>query len=72
MSVETEKIFIRSLLPSVMLSFAEHYRPQYFLLENVRRYLNFPLLAEQDGHALKGGIQYGMLKKTCRVLIALG
>lgn len=62
---------IRSYLPLNMLSFAEAYRPDYFLLENVRGLLDFRL--ERKGPEDDGGsIKNSMVKIILRTLIALG
>lgn len=60
------------MLPANMLSYVEHYDPQYFLLENVAGLLNFPLMSTEEGRSLKGGIKSGVVKLIMRTLIALG
>jgi DNA (cytosine-5)-methyltransferase 1 len=59
-------------MPCNMLSYLEHYYADYFLLENVRGLLNHPLLSEQKGRILSGGIRAGMVKFIMRGLVALG
>ncbi|KXN86923.1 DNA (cytosine-5)-methyltransferase 1A, partial [Leucoagaricus sp. SymC.cos] len=63
---------IRSTMPCNMLSYLEHYNASYLLLENVRGLLNHPLLSEQIGRVLSGGIKSGVVKFIMRTLIALG
>lgn len=57
-----------------MLSYVEHYRPNYFLLENVAGLLDYPLMSTsgKDGRSLEGGIKSGVVKFLARTLIALG
>lgn len=55
-----------------MLSYVETFRPSYFLLENVKGLLNYPLLSEQSEARLEGGIKSGVVKFILRTLIALG
>ncbi|KAF5357987.1 hypothetical protein D9756_001474 [Leucocoprinus leucothites] len=63
---------IRSTMPCNMLSYLEHYNARYLLLENVKGLLNHPLLSEQIGRVLSGGIKSGVVKFIMRTLIALG
>ncbi|KAF8891199.1 hypothetical protein BD779DRAFT_1513769 [Infundibulicybe gibba] len=65
---------IRSTLPGNMLSYAEFYNVDYFLLENVKGLLRYPLMSKtsESGHALEGGIKSGVVKFIMRTLIALG
>ncbi|KAJ7709524.1 hypothetical protein B0H17DRAFT_1028224 [Mycena rosella] len=59
----------RSALPFAMLSVAEHYQPQYFVLENVLGLLQHSMRhPANDGHR----VEKAMLKLICRGLIALG
>ncbi|KAG2020168.1 hypothetical protein CC2G_005536 [Coprinopsis cinerea AmutBmut pab1-1] len=62
---------IRTTMPVNMLSYAEHYDPTYFLLENVTGLLDFKL---RDHRLGSNGeiIERGMLKFIVRALIALG
>jgi len=54
-----------------MLSYVEHYRPSYFLLENVDGMTDFKFSEDLPG--AKGEvIKWGMIKYILRVLIALG
>jgi len=58
-----------------MLSYVEHYEPDYFLLENVPGLLDHRLLDRQTtsaGVAEDYEIQSGMVKLILRTLIALG
>jgi DNA (cytosine-5)-methyltransferase 1 len=57
-----------------MLSYLEHYDCDYFLLENVKGLLDYPLMSNstKDGRALEGGIKSGVVKLIMRALIALG
>lgn len=59
-------------MPCNMLSYLEHYSANYLLLENVRGLLTHPLLSEQIGRILSGGIKSGVVKFIMRTLIALG
>lgn len=59
-------------MPCNMLSYLEHYGADYLLLENVRGLLNHPLLSEQIGRVLSGGIKSGVVKFIMRTLVALG
>lgn len=74
-SVSNLTIQNSSTLPCNMLSYVEHYEPDYFLLENVAGLLDHRLL---DKRTTKGGvnedyeIQSGMVKIILRTLIALG
>ncbi len=65
---------IRATLPMTMLSYAEHYAPKYFLLENVTGLLTYRLLARPKSHgkALEGGVRMGLPKLICRILMSLG
>ena len=58
-------------MPCNMLGYVEHYRPDYFLLENVVGLLAFKL---RDGREGQSGqlIHWGMLKFITRSLVALG
>jgi DNA (cytosine-5)-methyltransferase 1 len=57
-----------------MLSYVEHYDPKYFLLENVKGLLDYPLMSNhvKGGRSLKGGIKSGVVKFIMRTLEALG
>ena len=67
-------IHYRSTLPVNMLSYLEHYSSDYFLLENVKGILDYPLMSStaKNGRSLEGGIKSGVVKLIIRVLIALG
>lgn len=49
-----------------MLSYVEHYQPNYFLLENVAGFI------EHNIRSRKITIKFGMVKFVTRTLIALG
>jgi DNA (cytosine-5)-methyltransferase 1 len=56
-----------------MLSYVEHYEPNYFLLENVAGFLEHRF--HNNRTTPSGGvieIQFGMVKFVTRALIALG
>ena len=58
-----------------MLSYVEHYEPDYFLLENVPGFLDHRLQDKQTtntGVAEDCEIQSGMVKFILRTVIALG
>lgn len=57
-----------------MLSYVEHYRPSYFLLENVIGLLAFPLKGRMVGRtfAKNEGIRMGVCKFIIRTLTCLG
>ncbi|CAH1766238.1 12051_t:CDS:10, partial [Entrophospora sp. SA101] len=63
---------IKNSLVATALSYVDFYRPDYFLLENVRGMLSFRLGGEQDGIKIKGGIKMGVIKFILRSLTALG
>ncbi|KAI5900451.1 S-adenosyl-L-methionine-dependent methyltransferase [Schizophyllum commune H4-8] len=64
---------IRSFLPLNMLSFVEAYKPDYFLLENVRGLLDFRLGTTTRGmQDANECIKNSMVKIILRTLIALG
>ncbi|KAF8163400.1 S-adenosyl-L-methionine-dependent methyltransferase [Crassisporium funariophilum] len=65
---------IRSTLPCNMLSYVEHYEPDYFLLENVAGLLDHKLYNKRstDSGTIECKIQFGMVKFIMRTLIALG
>ena len=55
-----------------MLSYVEHYEPDYFLLENVAGLLDHRLRTTEGGVNEDYEIQSGMVKIILRTLIALG
>lgn len=57
-----------------MLSYVEYYDPKYFLLENVKGLLDYPLMSSsrKGSRALEGGIKSGVVKFIMRSLEALG
>ncbi|KAF8965236.1 S-adenosyl-L-methionine-dependent methyltransferase [Flammula alnicola] len=65
---------VRSTMPANMLSYVEHYEPNYFLLENVFGLLAHKFYAkrETDLGIVESEIQCGMVKFVARTLIALG
>ncbi|KIM49346.1 hypothetical protein M413DRAFT_15448 [Hebeloma cylindrosporum] len=65
---------VRSTLACNMLSYVEHYEPNYFLLENVFGFLHhkFHSTRSTDSGEVNCVIQAGMVKFVARTLIALG
>ncbi|KAJ3540965.1 hypothetical protein NMY22_g4087 [Coprinellus aureogranulatus] len=64
---------IRSTMPCNMLSYIEHYRPKYFLLENVVGILDYKLQDRRVSKLTDGKtIVMGMVKFIMRTLISLG
>lgn len=65
---------IKNSLLTTFLSYADHYRPKYFLLENVRGLLQHRLGSTQkkSGPGVQGGIQQGSVKFILRALTSLG
>ncbi|CAG8512544.1 12197_t:CDS:10 [Ambispora leptoticha] len=64
---------IKNSLVATALSYVDFYRPEYFLLENVRGMIAFRLGGEQDGKTkIKGGISMGVVKFILRALTAMG
>ncbi|ORX99839.1 S-adenosyl-L-methionine-dependent methyltransferase [Basidiobolus meristosporus CBS 931.73] len=64
---------IKNSLIATSLSYVDYYRPEYFLLENVRGMLAFKLGGEQDGtNRIKGGIKMGVVKFILRALTSMG
>lgn len=57
-----------------MLSYVEYYDPKYFLLENVKGLLDYPLMStsRKGSRGLEGGIKSGVVKFIMRSLEALG
>ncbi|KAJ3081819.1 hypothetical protein HK102_002107 [Quaeritorhiza haematococci] len=63
---------IKNTLVATSLSYADFYRPKYFLLENVRGLVSCKLGGKQVGtNKIEGGITNGVLKFICRSLIAM-
>ncbi|KFZ05087.1 hypothetical protein V501_08686 [Pseudogymnoascus sp. VKM F-4519 (FW-2642)] len=65
---------IKNSLLTTFLSYVDHYRPKYFLLENVRGLLQHRLGSTQkkSGPGVQGGIQQGSVKFILRALTSLG
>ncbi|KFY81710.1 hypothetical protein V500_11158 [Pseudogymnoascus sp. VKM F-4518 (FW-2643)] len=65
---------IKNSLLTTFLSYVDHYRPKYFLLENVRGLLQHRLGSTQKkkGVGVQGGIQHGSVKFILRALTSLG
>lgn len=63
---------IKNSLIATSLSYVDFYRPDYFLLENVRGLIEFKLGGEQDGLRIVGGIKQGVLKFIIRSLTRMG
>jgi hypothetical protein len=56
-----------------MLSYVEHYQPNYFLLENVAGFLEHHIISRSTTSSGKVvTIKFGMVKFVARALIALG
>jgi DNA (cytosine-5)-methyltransferase 1 len=58
-----------------MLSYVEHYQPNFFLLENVAGFLEHSIkssLSTSSGDEVHCTIKFGMVKFVTRALIALG
>jgi hypothetical protein len=58
-----------------MLSYVEHYQPNYFLLENVAGFLEHNIHSSpttNSGEVIHCSIKFGMVKFVTRTLIALG
>lgn len=63
----------KNSLITTFLSYVDHYRPKYFLLENVRGLLQHRLGSSQrTKHTLKGAIEQGSVKVILRALTSLG
>lgn len=57
----------------VALSYVEHYRPKFFVLENVVHIVSWRLMATQRGQGrIRGGIEYGGLRLVIAILLELG
>nr|AOP04004.1 C-5 cytosine-specific DNA methylase [Rhizophagus irregularis] len=63
---------IKNSLVATALSYVDFYRPEFFLLENVRGMLSFRLGGKQDGNKILGGIKMGVIKFIIRSLTAMG
>ncbi|RKO85641.1 S-adenosyl-L-methionine-dependent methyltransferase, partial [Blyttiomyces helicus] len=63
---------IKNTLIATMVSYADFYRPDYFLLENVRGLLATRLGGKQEGNKVVGGVELGVVKFILRSLHALG
>ncbi|CAG8457057.1 771_t:CDS:10 [Funneliformis caledonium] len=63
---------IKNSLVATALSYVDFYRPEFFLLENVRGMLSFRLGGKQDGLKIIGGIKMGVIKFIIRSLTAMG
>lgn len=64
---------IKNSLLATFLSYVDHYRPRYFLLENVQALLNHRLGSSQlNIHKTTGGIEMGSAKFIIRALTSLG
>lgn len=55
-----------------MISYVEHYRPLYFMIENVTGLLSCSLKGKQQGKRIVGGIEAGIVKFIMRSLTSLG
>lgn len=63
---------LKNSLIATSLSYADFYKPRYFLLENVRGMMQFKLKQEKIDGKWKGGIQMGVVKFVLRSLTAMG
>jgi DNA (cytosine-5)-methyltransferase 1 len=64
---------IKNSLLTTYLSYVDHYRPKYFLLENVQALLKHRLGSSQVNiHRTTGGIEMGTAKFIIRALTSLG
>ncbi|KAF9535246.1 S-adenosyl-L-methionine-dependent methyltransferase [Crepidotus variabilis] len=63
---------IRSTMPANMLSYVEHYDPNYFLLENVHGFVEHKLYKKNRTTGELMEVQFGMVKYVARTLVALG
>jgi DNA (cytosine-5)-methyltransferase 1 len=64
---------IKNSLLATYLSYVDHYRPKYFLLENVQDLLIHRLGSSQINiHQTRGGIEMGSAKFIIRALTSLG
>lgn len=55
-----------------MISYVEHYRPLYVLIENVTGMLNCRVNGKQDGRRIIHGVEAGIVKFVMRSLTSLG
>lgn len=64
---------VKNSLIATALSYVDFYRPEYFLLENVRGLLSFRLNGRQVGeNKISGGIKMGAVKFIVRSLTSMG
>lgn len=64
---------IKNSLLTTLLSYVDHYRPKYFLLENVRGLLHHRLGSTQKTKStVTGGIEQGSVKFILRALTSMG
>ncbi|KAF9200850.1 hypothetical protein BGZ49_008924 [Haplosporangium sp. Z 27] len=63
---------LKNSLIATAMSYVDIYRPQYFLLENVRGMLSFRLGKVKINNKWEGGIQMGVVKFVVRCLTAMG
>ena len=61
-------------MPCNMLSYVEHYQPNYFLLENVVGFIEHNIQSRQitSSGVSHCTVKFGMVKLVTRTLIALG
>ncbi|KAJ3126613.1 hypothetical protein HK098_007368 [Nowakowskiella sp. JEL0407] len=63
---------VKNSLVATHISYVDFYRPDYFLLENVRGLVTFKLGGEQAGtNRISGGIQMGVVKFIIRALLSM-
>lgn len=63
---------VRNTLIAAGLSYIEHLRPSYFLLENVPSTATHPLCGREADGEVTGGIEWGMHKFIMRTSLDLG
>ncbi|KAF9437753.1 hypothetical protein BGZ76_011283 [Entomortierella beljakovae] len=63
---------IKNSLIATSMSYVDFYKPQYFLLENVRGMLQFRLGKSKVNNKWEGGIHMGVIKFVIRCLTAMG
>ena len=63
---------LKNSLIATSLSYVDFYKPQYFLLENVRGMMNFKLNQTLVGTKWVGGTEMGVVKFVLRSLTAMG
>ncbi|KAJ3022124.1 hypothetical protein HKX48_006953 [Thoreauomyces humboldtii] len=62
---------VKNTLVATSLSYTDFYRPDYFLLENVKGMADFKLGGVQQGRSIVGGIKMGVVKLILKTLHAM-